>query len=359
MREAYQIVIARSKGGDDHKFFRSPDYNYRLNLKTGSFARWGKTEDEDPQRSPFGPEILDCEVTTICAGGCPYCYKSNTAVGENMTFETFEAIVEKVNEHDVLTQVAFGLGMRGDENPDLWRMCEYLRRRGIMPNGTIANGTSESWDKIARYFGACAVSYHGHWANAMGTLIQNVYELGERGMDQVNVHFVLCRETVPDLYELFHQAKTNPMLRHLNAIVLLGLKRKGRGENGFTPLSTSEFEEIASIAVENDIRFGFDSCDGSKFMAVLEAWRSAGEIDDGEYSRMKESVEPCESFSCFSSYVDVHGEYWPCSFCEGIGEGVKVTDCGSFVDEVWNGERMLGLHEKSIENERRCLYYEV
>ena len=80
---------------DKMKIVRSPDYNYNFNKSTGFFMRWGKTMDDDPDFAP-APEILDIEVSTVCGQGCHFCYKSNTAKGENMSFETFKTIFDKI-----------------------------------------------------------------------------------------------------------------------------------------------------------------------------------------------------------------------------------------------------------------------
>ena len=122
-----------------NRLVRTPDYNYNFEYATGKFARWGKTREEDPDFSPRGCEIADIEITTVCKGGCPYCYKSNTSVGKNMSLQTFRDLIEKIDVEKNLTQVAFGLGSTGEENPELWDMCKFLRSRYIVPNGTVAN----------------------------------------------------------------------------------------------------------------------------------------------------------------------------------------------------------------------------
>ena len=78
------------------KLFRSPEYNYNFDLVTGRFERWGKTENDDPTWSPFGPEIMDIEIGAD--GGCPmtckFCYKGNHAGGTSfsMNLETFKKV---------------------------------------------------------------------------------------------------------------------------------------------------------------------------------------------------------------------------------------------------------------------------
>ena len=92
------------------KKVRSDNYNYDFDTDNGFFARWGATPKDDPCIAP-APEILDIEVSTICHGigtPCKFCYKSNTGVGENMTFNTFKKIFDNMPSH--LTQIAFGIG---------------------------------------------------------------------------------------------------------------------------------------------------------------------------------------------------------------------------------------------------------
>lgn len=66
------------------KRFTSPDYNYTFNLNTGDMAVWGKTEDENPTKNPYSPEILDIEITTICKGPngvpCHFCSPAGSKI---------------------------------------------------------------------------------------------------------------------------------------------------------------------------------------------------------------------------------------------------------------------------------------
>jgi len=87
------------------KILRSENYNYMFNKENGFFARWGKTKEEDPDFSPYGPEIADIEVTTKCYGVtgcdgktsvCKFCYKSNSPAGENMSLDTFKKIFHRI-----------------------------------------------------------------------------------------------------------------------------------------------------------------------------------------------------------------------------------------------------------------------
>lgn len=98
-----KCVILENKEG---KIVKSKDYNYMFRKSDGFFARWGRKKEDDPSFSPFGPEIMDIEITTKCRGisalgPCKFCYKSNTANGINMSFDTFKVILDKITEQKI------------------------------------------------------------------------------------------------------------------------------------------------------------------------------------------------------------------------------------------------------------------
>ena len=61
-------------------------------------------------------------------------------------FEEFKTIFHKVNEKRVLTQIAFGI-MNISTNPDFFKMMEYTKERGVIPNFTChgIDMTKEMW----------------------------------------------------------------------------------------------------------------------------------------------------------------------------------------------------------------------
>lgn len=149
---------------DDWKILRSNVVNYDFNKKNGFMVTWGKNKEEDPQYSPFGNFILDIEVTTICKGPsgqpCNFCYKSNTPYGKNMSFEMFKDIIDRMP--NCLTQIAFGADAQAESNPELFKMMEYSKNKGIIPNITVADITDETADKLVNLCGAVACSsYRG------------------------------------------------------------------------------------------------------------------------------------------------------------------------------------------------------
>lgn len=325
----------------ESRLLRSPGYNYNFNKLNGFFMRWGETAKDDPQFSPFGPEIADIEITTICTMGCSYCYKSNTSVGDNMSVDTFKKIITNINKNKQLTQVAFGLGATAEENPDLWEMCSYLKSVGIIPNGTVADITNETADKISSLFGACAVSIH----KDKNICYDSVKKLTNRGMKQVNIHHVVYDSNFEETLEIFDDIRSDSRLRKLNAIVLLSLKKKGRAINGFNILPQNKFNLLVEKAFELSIPLGFDSCSAHKFLKAIS--------NNPNKENLEMMVEPCESAS-FSLYANVYGKYYPCSFAE-IGDGIDLVNCDNF-NEVWNNNTF---RHNLLNNNRECPLFDI
>jgi hypothetical protein len=347
----YKVTIK-----DDVKIFKSEEYNYKFNLLNGYFMRWGKQFENDPTYAPFGPEILDCEITTKCSGikgkTCEYCYKSNTPAGANMSFYTFKKVIEKVNVNNQLTSVAFGLGSTAEENPDLWKMCEYLRSINVIPNGTVANVSNETAERIAKNFGAVAVSYHGDY----DILADNVARLNAikkpgNTLDQINIHFVLYEENFDECVNLFKKTKEDERFKGLNAIVLLGLKKCGRAKNGaFNRVSDHKFKLLVNWALNEKIGIGFDSCSANRLLEAVK--------DHKDFEIIEQLSEPCES-KLFSYYVNTEGKGFPCSFCEALEQSDNILECNDFINDIWNSKQTEEWRTKLLKKNRSCPHYDV
>ena len=339
----------------DYKRLSSPNANYIFNKKDGMTLSWGKTLKEDPECFP-GPVIADIEVTVGCLGLkgdgksiCPFCYKSNTANNvKYMTFETFKKLFDVLPK--TLTQIAFGADATLQLNPDLWKIMEYSRENGVIPNITLANVINdETADNLAKYCGAVAISRY----NIPDICYDSVKKLTDRGMKQVNIHYMISKETLKGAYETIDSAVNDERLKGLNAIVFLSLKTKGRGEKGYTPLTQKEFTDLVMYAKTKKVGVGFDSCSSLK---AFNAYK--GTDAETEVSRL---IEPCES-SLLSLYINVEGKYFPCSFTEGYknesidwSEGLDVLACKDaedFLDKIWNNEKTNNFRKRLLESRK-------
>lgn len=338
------MMISMSK-----KVYRSENYNFVFDRETGLFARWGRTEEDDPMMSPK-PEIADVEISTIChgvqgVGACKFCYKGNTPKGQNMSLDTFKKLLDKI-DGDCLSQIAFGVG-DVEANPDIWKIFQCSRNRGVIPNVTV-NGegiTDEIADKLVSVCGAVAVSVYDK-----NKTYDAVKKLTDRGLKQTNIHFMISNQTYSQAFELIYDKSDDKRLENLNAIVFLSLKPKGRAKYGYSSLSQLEFDVLVDTALRHKINFGFDSCGCGKFLESVKHHEN--------FKKFEMMAEPCES-GLFSSYFNVEGKFFPCSFMEGVGdwrEGIEVIDSK---EDFWSNSRLEKWRGNLLKNKRRCPIYEV
>jgi hypothetical protein len=302
---------------------------------------------DDPAYSPIGPEILDCEISTICHGihgkACTHCYKSNNAIGKFMSVSDFQRILNKMKGN--LTQVALGVGDIDYNIPALHAILYYCRNNNIVPNITI-NGdrlTDEITDLLAEYCGAVSVSRY--WDTDL--CYNAVKKLTDSGIKQVNIHQLVAKETIVDAYDAIADCHWDSRLESLAHLTFLLLKPKG-ARNGLTPIRhLLSLIHLIAYAAFNKVPIGFDSCFAP---SVLTALRT---MDAELYIKNLNFIEPCES-ALFSSYVNVNGDFFPCSFAEGEGEwrdGLSVLNCNDFLVDIWFNEKVRQWRERiKLEN---------
>lgn len=355
--ETAKIWFGKNRDGELLKFLESKDYNYGFNYNTGYFERWGKTIEDDPDWSPFGPEIMDIEISEGegCSQSCPFCYKNNSKGNKaiNMSLKTFEKIFKTFPKS--VTQIAFGITSVAS-HPELFDIFQHCRNYRIVPNVTI-NGSDPVTDfqigKLSILCGAVAVSVV--YPNQ-----EKAYDLIDRltmaGIKQINIHCVISNQTIDNAYEVCKSIKNDVRLSKLNAIVFLGLKPKARGQS-FDVLPTEEYGKLVNYCLDNNVSFGFDSCSSPKFDKSLEM----SSLDENTRKKLTSFSERCES-GLFSAYIDVSGKYWHCSFGENRDDayGIDVTQVNDFLKEVWLSEPMNEWRNKLFKLNRECpLYPEI
>lgn len=309
----------------------SDDYNFLFDKINGYFARWGKTFDDDPKWSPFGPEILDLELGEICHGTdlglCKSCYKSNTPKGKVMSFETFKSIIDKMPK--TLTQIAMGIGDI-DSIPDLEKIFVYTHEKGIIPNITI-NGyrmTDYYFEILTKYCGGIAVSLYDDKDICYNT----IKRFSEMGVKQLNIHQIVSEEELQKCHQLIEDAANDQRLKNnLKAIVFLTLKPKGKRNGMNIVKDVAKYKGLIDHAFDVGVQIGFDSCSAPIFLQAMKY--------DKNFDKYVKMVESCESTK-FSAYCNVEGVFWPCSFTEDeIGfTGVSILKSTDFIKDVWNNK---------------------
>lgn len=332
----------------DIKSVSSENYNMKFDKETGVMMRWGKTVNDDPDMSTFGPEILDIEISAggSCLGNCPFCYKCNGGGGptHNMTLSQFKTIISKFNL-DSLTQMALGI-MDITTNPDFFNMMSYAKDIGVIPNYTTHGlDMTPRFARLSRELcGVVSVSL----VNKEFTY-NAIKLLEDAGMRQMNIHYMLSEESFDGALSLLDDVAEDDRLRKLHAVVFLQYKSKGRGIGNYTTMrSVDKYQQLLEKARHLRIPVGFDSCSAPMYLKVLES--------DVDGPLLSIFAEPCES-GLFSSYINCHGEFFPCSFMEGqVGweKGINVLECSDFNKDVWESERLNGWRDRLLKKDPKC-----
>lgn len=313
---------------DSIRAYVSENYNYVFNKRSGEFHRWGETVEDDAEYAKIGPEILDIEISTgSCLGKCKFCYKSNDNActpTHHMTLAEFKTIIDKMDGN--LMQVALGI-TDVNANPDFFAMMEYCRSKGIIPNYTThgLDMSDKNIEDTIRLCGAVAVSIVDEKKS-----FDTIRRLLASGMKYVNIHLMLSQQTTDKAFRVINTIKNDPSLRGVTAIVFLQYKAKGGGSNAFTPVrDMGVYSRLFAACKDAGIGYGGDSCSAPMFFKAID-------------KNLHNLLEPCES-GLFSSYVNSHGIFFPCSFMEGEldwRDGLSVLNCVDFVQDVWLSNRL-------------------
>jgi MoaA/NifB/PqqE/SkfB family radical SAM enzyme len=260
-----------------------------------------------------------------------------------MTFEQFKTILNKIP--NILTQIAFGI-TDIYANPDFFKMMEYARFKGIIPNYT-AHGLDFDNYAIQRTVELCGVVCISV-VNKEKTF-EAIRKLHVAGMEQINIHYVLAEETYEDAFELIKEIAESDIIKKINALVFLDYKPKGKNPNVMHHLSSiDKYAELTKELRFQGITYGFDSCAAPLFLKSIRNKKA-------EAIAMK-YAEPCES-GIFSSYINVKGDFYPCSFSEGEGswkEGISVLNCDDFLKDVWFNERVNDWRTALLNSSKNC-----
>jgi MoaA/NifB/PqqE/SkfB family radical SAM enzyme len=340
------------------KILKSKNYNFYFNKINGLFIRSGEIKDNkeisECEFSPFGPEIADIEISSICDRKCSFCYKGNTPLGESMSLETFKIVFNNLTKSKTLCQIAFGIGDI-DANSDLWEIMRHCRINGVIPNITI-NGErmkEEYYDDLVALCGAVAVSRY----TPKCTCYNAVEQLTNRGLTQTNIHMLLSQETYNDCFKLVDDVLIDKRLSKLNAIVFLSLKQKNKGIK-FRNVTQSQFTNLMNYALEKKVKIGFDSCSAPLFLNAIK--------NDINYEHYLTNAEPCES-NLFSIYVNVKGQHFPCSFLEEE-QGIDLTIPNLELNDFWFHKYTINWRTKLLQtatnnpchkNCRQCPVYNI
>ena len=167
------------------------------------------------------------------------------------------------------------------------------------------------------------------------------------------MHLFVSEETYDQTMQALNDVINDKRLKYLSSIILLFVKKKGRGSS-FNILSEDKFNELFKTVLDNDIKVGFDICCSHRFDKFIKKYHN-------QNLNFPRAYDYCDS-GRFSGYVNSLGEYCPCSFIEDDGiwlNGPSVLKCHNFINEIWNGERSNLYKTMLLSNNYSCIYHDI
>ena len=234
-------------------------------------------------------------------------------------------------------------------------MLVWLREQGIIGNLTLtgADLDDDMAESLTQYCGACAVSCYDKAKDLCYRTIDKLHSVGRDKWNRdfhVNMHIVIADFSMEHVMSVLEDIKKR-MVPGLSSIVMLHAKPVGRAKNLDCSLSKENLTKVIKFCLDNNISFGFDSCNGHNVQDIL--------VEMGK-PELCSSIEPCESSRC-SIYCNVDGKITPCSFIEHVYEdsAIDLLNNDIKIQDVWTQNNMLNAFRNCTRCSKSCPIYSL
>ncbi|RLA77976.1 MAG: hypothetical protein DRG33_06175 [Deltaproteobacteria bacterium] len=308
-----------------------------------AFTNGITVRDFDPVQiygSELTPEILDISITSRCNLECPYCYRSATSYGKDLSFGEFlETFLFHMNELSRPFQVALG-GGEPSLHPEFCDMIEFLHHIEVVPNYTT-NGTALLNDDIVtvteRYCGGVALTYH---ENNPG-LFEKSFPVLTSLKIQRNVHIIAKHNRVGELKSFIERYRDS-----VDMIVILEFHNVGRAKQmSSETLQRSDLDELKELFSEYP--------DGKLAVGASLTHLLIEMAVEREYSFHEMAMLFWNSDSLMTGFIDENLVLKPSSFW--TGSGVDLRKYSTF-KEAYNSNLFKELRKKLKNLSKHCDY---
>ncbi len=309
------------------------DYNFLGDAETGLTMRWGRVLPDNPQYAPW-PELADISISNHCSKECGYCYRDSKRNGSFMSVRQYERVLESLQSErwGNVFQVALG-GGEPLEHPQFKEIIERTHEKGIVANFTT-NGVhldEETVGFLKNKIGALAISV-GEIHELSACKINLLAEAGIK----TNIHFIIDNRSIYEAIDILN-GRYNDLLKHVNGVVFLTYKPKGRASPDKCLKMDQGMESFIALIEKNrcNTRIGFDAC----FVPVLMKYTNV-DVD---------FIDSCEC-GFFSIYIDEKLNVKPCSFADSEMYSYNLNDYD--MQATWE-RKFKDYREEVVKN--RCL----
>lgn len=305
---------------DDPPALIHVDQEMVLGLGHDPHPRWAA-----PQGHLSAPTEVHLMLTNRCPAGCPTCYTDATPDGAEPGFDAWTAVLDTLAEAGVF-HVALG-GGESALHPDLIRLAEHARARGLVPNLTTSGiGMTAPLARACRVFGQVNVSldglddaYRAHRGyDGSGPALRALAMLAAACVP-CGVNYVVARDTWAAMEDTVRAAAE----RGANQVEFLRFKPAGRGRALYDARALTESQARAMLPRLLEMARAWPSVD-IKVDCAFVPFLCAADPDPGILERF--GVYGCEAGHVLSA-VTAELEATPCSFVDApIGDAEALRD---------------------------------
>ncbi len=205
------------------KIYNNGNYNYGIDRRSGTKIRFDLLKGF--KYKPIFPESIDIKITNYCSNKCEWCAESSSIKGKHADINNILSLFENT----IGIEIAIGGGCILD-HPDIEKLIDELKINNFPSitinqkdiensNYTIFETRNELFNKVC---GIGVSVYNGYDDN----FINYINNLPQLLKDKIVIHTILGLNT----YDEINYMITN----NINKILILGYKKKGRGESYYS-----------------------------------------------------------------------------------------------------------------------------
>ena len=280
------------------KIYNNGNYNYGIDRRSGTKIRFDLLKGF--KYKPIFPESIDIKITNYCSNKCEWCAESSSIKGKHADINNILSLFENT----IGIEIAIGGGCILD-HPDIEKLIDELKINNFPSitinqkdiensNYTIFETRNELFNKVC---GIGVSVYNGYDDN----FINYINNLPQLLKDKIVIHTILGLNT----YDEINYMITN----NINKILILGYKKKGRGESYYLINHTVRFNidkfksTILNLIKTKNLILAFDNLAVNqlnlKQIVNHNIWEKYFMGNDGEFSMYVDFVKNEYSLSSY------------------------------------------------------------
>lgn len=285
-KAARSIHLADNTPADTEVLWYGINGNYLL-MYLDNGTKIKATKWDDTEFRPENPECIDCSITTVCDGNCPYCYMGCSKDGTHASlFDDDRDLMFPLNTITEGTELA----INGNDlsHPDLEEFLKVMNNRGVIVNITL------KFSHIVKHIDTILKWSRGNIIYGIGISVPSI--INDEDLEKLNIMNRLFNDrmvchTIVGIhgYEEIKKLSDNGI-----RVLVLGYKESGKGSRYHGENQMEVYRKMHDLKSYLEIfwnQFKSISFDGLALEQLSvkswlpdNVWEKSYAGDEGEYS---------------------------------------------------------------------------